>query len=45
MVLQLLSREESERRFGKVREQMRALGLNAIILSDNANLYYLTGRV
>ena len=45
MQLQLLSREESSLRFDKVRHLMKADGVDALLISDNANLYYLTGRV
>ena len=45
MQRQLLSREESSLRFDKVRHLMKADGVDALLISDNANLYYLTGRV
>lgn len=45
MELQLLSREESSLRFDKVRKLMNSDDTDAILISDNANLYYLTGRV
>lgn len=45
MQLQLLSHDESQRRLLKVRSQMDKSGIAAVLISDNANLYYLTGRV
>lgn len=45
MQLQLLTCEESQLRIEKVRAEMQQTGIDAIIISDNANLYYLTGRV
>lgn len=33
-----------ERRIGRVRENMERDGLDALILSDSAALYYLTGE-
>lgn len=43
--LQLLTPGESALRAGKVASNMQIDGLDAIIVSDNANLFYLTGRV
>lgn len=45
MQLLLLSQEESQRRLSKVRSQMGKSGIGALLICDNANLYYLTGRV
>jgi len=45
MQLLLLSYEEFSRRIGRVREQMKIGGIDAVLISENANLYYLTGRV
>ncbi len=45
MQLQLLSHDESQRRLLKVRSQMDKSGIAAVLICDNANLYYLTGRV
>lgn len=41
----LLSHEEQQLRLGRVRELMRQAGLDAMLIADFANLYYLTGRV
>ena len=43
--LMLLNQEEFERRVSRVKAQMADLGIPAILISDNANKYYLTGRV
>lgn len=43
--IMLISPEERDLRLRAVRRQMRRLGINAMIISDNANLFYLTGRV
>lgn len=43
--LMLLPREEFERRIAKVRAVMGLRGPGALLISDNANKYYLTGRV
>lgn len=43
--LQLLPAEEVALRAGKVARGMREAGLGAVLVSDNANLFYLTGRV
>lgn len=45
MQLQLLSHDESQRRLLKVRSQMDKSGIAGVLICDNANLYYLTGRV
>lgn len=37
--------EESMRRVEKIREAMRQAGLSALLIADNANLYYVTGVV
>lgn len=37
--------EEYRLRLDRIRSGMEAAGINAILLSDNANLYYITGRV
>ena len=41
----LLPREEQERRLERIRLLMAENGLDAILISDLANIYYLTGRV
>lgn len=41
----LLHTDEVERRVGKVIEEMHADGADELIIADNANKYYLTGRV
>lgn len=43
--LQLLSDEEATLRLNKVRTEMRKSEVGAILISDNANIFYLTGRV
>lgn len=43
--LQLLSTDEARLRGEKVAEGMRKLSLDAVLVNDNANLFYLTGRV
>lgn len=43
--LLLLSAAEQLRRLGRVRAAMRAAGIDAALISTNANIYYLTGRV
>lgn len=43
--LQLLTHEESELRLEKVRRAMGSQHVDALLISDNANKYYLTGRV
>lgn len=43
--LQLLKPEEAARRAAKVAEEMRKSGVDAVLVNDNANLFYLTGRV
>lgn len=41
----LWPREEFELRIAKIRKAMKAEGTDALLISDNANLYYITGRV
>lgn len=41
----LLPDDEQARRIGRVRRLMEQEGINALIITDNANTYYLTGRV
>ncbi len=41
----LLSADEAALRLEKVRKEMSCHGIDAIVISDNANKYYLTGRV
>ncbi len=43
--LQLLPIEEIKLRFGRVVKYMQESGIDAILISDNANIFYLTGRV
>ncbi len=43
--LQLLSADEVARRVAKVNRYMKEAGIDYILIGDNANLYYLTGRV
>lgn len=43
--LQLLSEAELELRLGRVRDHMTRAGIDCALLSDNASIYYLTGRV
>lgn len=43
--LMLLSHGEHELRLDKIRAAMALAGIDAILISDNANKYYLTGRV
>lgn len=43
--LYLLGDAERRLRAGKVKSQMAKAGIDAILIGDNANLYYLTGRV
>lgn len=43
--LLLLTHEEHSTRISKVREAMTARSIDALLVSDNANIYYLTGRV
>lgn len=43
--LNLLPADELEMRLSRVRAEMSASGLPAILISDLANIYYLTGRV
>ncbi|MDE5750832.1 MAG: Xaa-Pro peptidase family protein [Duncaniella sp.] len=41
----LWPRDEFGRRLGRIREAMKAGGVDALLISDNANKYYITGRV
>ena len=41
----LLQPDELKLRVAKVREGMQKQSLDAILISDNANIYYLSGRV
>lgn len=41
----LLNEKEYDLRLSRLRERMEAGGFDAILVSDNANIYYLTGRV
>lgn len=41
----LLPHDEFERRIATIRTHMEAAGQDAILITDNANTYYLTGRV
>lgn len=41
----LWSYEEYRLRLDRIRSGMEAAGINAMLLSDNANLYYITSRV
>lgn len=43
--LQLLSPDEVALRAGKIASQMQGAGIGAILINDNANLFYITGRV
>lgn len=43
--LLLLDHDEFLTRIGKVRSQMSAAQASAMLVTDNANIYYLTGRV
>ncbi len=43
--LQLLPADELKLRLGRVTEAMASCNLEAVLLCDNANIYYLTGRV
>jgi len=43
--LMLLNHEEFSKRVEKIRTQMVEGGMKALLISDNANTYYLTGRV
>lgn len=43
--LMLLSHDELQLRLGRVAEAMEDTGLRYLLIGDNANLYYLTGRV
>lgn len=41
----LLSHDEFQLRIKKIRSAMATAGIKAVLLSDNANIYYVTGRV
>ena len=43
--INLLPPTEQELRFNRLRNEMKAAGLPAVLVSDLANIYYLTGRV
>lgn len=43
--LNLLDPQEAQLRFDKLRRQMEAEKTDAVIITDNADIYYLTGRV
>ena len=43
--MSLLGDEEQQRRLTPIRHLMATEGLDAILITDNANIYYLTGRV
>ncbi len=43
--LVLLSADEQRRRLDRVRQLMSDSNIDAILISDNANTYYITGRV
>ncbi len=43
--LVLLSPEEARERIAKIKKQMQCSNVDAILISDNANTFYLTGRV
>lgn len=43
--LLLINPDEQARRLARVTEAMTAHGMDAMLLTDNANKYYLTGRV
>ena len=43
--LVLLAPGELRLRLSKVQRKMREAGIDAILVADNANKYYLTGRV
>lgn len=43
--LQLLTADELRLRLGRVKDYLRESGLDSALICDNANVYYLTGRV
>lgn len=43
--LLLLDKNEQKRRLDKIRARMAAASVPALLISDNANKYYITGRV
>lgn len=43
--LNILGPQEAQLRFDNLRRQMEAEKADAVIITDNANIYYLTGRV
>lgn len=43
--LRLIDKDEQQLRIAHVTAGMKALGIDAVLLCDNASLYYLTGRV
>ncbi|MDE6368312.1 MAG: aminopeptidase P family N-terminal domain-containing protein, partial [Muribaculaceae bacterium] len=44
-ILQLLPPDDFNLRLFRLRSLMAASGVDAILVSSNANIYYLTGRV
>lgn len=45
MNLLVISESEQNLRLDRIRKQMLKAGIDALLISDNANTYYLTGRV
>ena len=43
--LLLISKDEETKRVTNIQAQMRALNIDAILISDNANKFYISGRV
>lgn len=43
--MRLLSREEAQLRLAKIRAEMHASDMSAMLVTDNANKFYITGRV
>lgn len=43
--LQLLDDDELARRLDHIRKALEAVGADSVLISDSANIYYLTGRV
>ena len=44
-LLVVISDEEFNLRLSKIRASMKVMGLTNALISSNANLYYITGRV
>ena len=42
--LMLIDRDEFNRRIDHIKSQMAEPGIPALLISDNANKYYVTGR-